>query len=627
MERTAPLWEKKIKYDLKRGRNVLVVAHANTLRGLVKTIDNIGDNEIQEVAIPTGKLLSRFAGPSCPMSPLPFHISIGRRPFRFCFTSGIPIVYKFDKELNPIPPSKEEHSISQVHMNGKFLEKPGLLKEALKREAEWSKNVPGYDSTMNRHKRPMTGLERSLYKLNAERELGAWASEFIDWDKSQAEDDGNDGNFGRPITLTEDEVWDRGMKELEEGDQFDPDAPIFHGVNQAPRVHSISKAPIAYPDVEDDHKQSLVGYHDVEDDRYDDQDDIVVEPNFFARPCVTPISQTSLQNGDAVPTRHDSVIVIIRHGKTQHNKLGLFTGWEDAPLADEGVEEAKAAGRLLKRHGFEFDVVYTSWLSRALETALYVMDEMDALWLPIIKTWRLNERMYGELTGLSKQMVKQRHGEKQFKAWRRGYDVRPPPVSSFSQHYPGNDVRYQKYLRDVRYSVRESIIRSIEGGRLTLARKLPKSESLKDCMDRTIPYFVERIAKDAIDQNKRVLISSSENAIRGLLMHLCDIPESEITGLEIPNGLPIIYDVRSKCVKLLDDGTGRDPLEVYNFGSAAQYLFRPCQNEDGTLDEECSINFGVEDLDSSNIFMSEQDQQTIDFIKQKIGSSSNVFFR
>jgi 2,3-bisphosphoglycerate-dependent phosphoglycerate mutase len=97
---------------------------------------------------------------------------------------------------------------------------------------------------------------------------------------------------------------------------------------------------------------------------------------------------------------------------------------EDAPLADEGIMEAKEAGRLLKLHGFEFDVVYTSWLSRALETAWYVMDEMDALWLPIIKTWRLNERMYGELTGLSKQMVKQRHGEKQFSAWRRGFDVR-----------------------------------------------------------------------------------------------------------------------------------------------------------------------------------------------------------
>ena len=205
----------------------------------------------------------------------------------------------------------------------------------------------------------------------------------------------------------------------------------------------------------------------------------------------------------------------------------------------------------MKLHGFEFDVVYTSWLERALETALYVMDEMDSLWLPIVKTWRLNERMYGELTGLSKQMVKQRHGEKQFKAWRRGYNVKPPAVSSFSVNYPGNDMRYQKYLRDLRYSFKESVIRSIEKGRIILQRKLPKTESLKDCMDRTIPYFVDCIAKDAVDQKKRVLISSSENAIRGLLMHLCDIPESEITGLEIPNGLPLIYDVKSKVSRIV----------------------------------------------------------------------------
>jgi 2,3-bisphosphoglycerate-dependent phosphoglycerate mutase len=167
----------------------------------------------------------------------------------------------------------------------------------------------------------------------------------------------------------------------------------------------------------------------------------------------------------------------------------------------------------------------------------------------------------------------------------------------------------------VRYSARESIIRSIEKGKPILQRKLPKTESLKDCMDRTIPYFVQRIAKDAVDQNKRVLISSSENAIRGLLMHLCNIPESEITGLEIPNGLPLIYDVKSKCVKLLDDGTGRDPLEVYNFGPAAKYLFRPCQNEDGSFDEECSINF-------SGFSLSSEDQEIVDFIKGSKTTSS-----
>jgi len=538
MERTEPLWNNKILYELKAGRNVLVVAHANTLRGLVKTIDHIGDKEIQDVAIPT----------------------------------GIPIVYNFKKlangQLKSVTPKSQEHSVSQLHMKGQFLEKPGLLKEALKLESQWFKKVPGYNGTMSRHQRPMSGLERSLYKLNAVRELGEWASDFIDMDAIE-EDDGNDGN-GSFITQ-----------------------------NKTQSIGATVPESLVVHDVETD------GILSVEDDKEDD-----AVPTFFAQPCVTPVPNSDSALGKK---RSDSVIVIIRHGKTQHNKLGLFTGWEDAPLADEGIEEAMLAGRNLKKHGFEFDVVYTSWLSRALETAWYVMDEMDCLWLPIVKTWRLNERMYGELTGLSKQMVKQRHGEKQFKAWRRGFDVRPPKVSSFSQNYPGNDPRY-RFIRDVRYSVKESAIRSIEKGKPVLVRKLPKTESLKDCMERTIPYFVERIAKDAIDQNKRVLISSSENAIRGLLMHLCDIPESEITGLEIPNGLPLIYDLQSKCVKLLDDGTGRDPLEVYSFGPAAKYLFRPCQNEDGSADEECVIQY-----DSGLITNTNEDQDALDYIKSKLG--------
>lgn len=244
---------------------------------------------------------------------------------------------------------------------------------------------------------------------------------------------------------------------------------------------------------------------------------------------------------------------------------------------------------------------------------------MDLLWLPIVKTWRLNERMYGQLTGLSKKMVKQRHGETQFKAWRRGFNTPPPQVSSFSQHYPGNDRRYVKYLNDVRYSVRESLIRSIEGGRPTLHRKLPKSESLKDCMDRTIPFFTERIVPEAIKNGQRVLISSSENAIRGLLMHLCDIPEEDIVELEIPNGLPIIYDIKSKCVKLLDTGNGKDPLEEHNFGNAAKYLFRPCLNEDGSPDEECGIRF----VGDEPVVLSEEEVETIAAIKRGSGSGES----
>lgn len=199
--------------------------------------------------------------------------------------------------------------------------------------------------------------------------------------------------------------------------------------------------------------------------------------------------------------------------------------------------------------------------------------------------------MYGALTGLSKAMVKQRHGEKQFMMWRRGYAVKPPPVSSFSPQYPGNDVRYNKYLKDVRISLSETLIRSIESRKFSLHRKLPKSESLKDCMDRTIPYFTEQIMPEAVEKGKRVLIASSENAIRGLLMHLCEIPEEKIAGLEIPNGLPLIFDMDSKCIKLLDDGSGEDPLEKYNFGASASYLFRPCKNPDGSDDEGCTLTF------------------------------------
>ena len=188
----------------------------------------------------------------------------------------------------------------------------------------------------------------------------------------------------------------------------------------------------------------------------------------------------TFSNSVKVPIRKDSVVVIIRHGKTSHNQLGLFTGWEDAPLAEEGRDEAREAGKLLKLHGFEFDVVYTSWLSRAIETAWLALDELDSLWLPIIKTWRLNERMYGRLTGLDKKMVAQRHGQDQFMKWRRGFRDRPPRVSSFSPLYPGNDERYSKDggLKDVRYSFSESMIRTWESGRLKLHRKLPKVRRL-----------------------------------------------------------------------------------------------------------------------------------------------------
>jgi len=553
MERTKPLWLDKISYEIACGKNVLVVAHANTLRGLVKIIDGIGDDEIQDIAIPT----------------------------------GIPIIYNFDRDLNPIPPTDRDpnkKTVTQVHMRGEFLEKPGLLKRAIEREVEWCANVPDYERVMSRSTNgAMTPLERSLSKLKAEREVQNYAAQFEDEAADDEEDDGTDGKLNL-VEQDEDKVWERGLEEIQDGEYFDPDRAEFE-------------------------EEEVV-----EGEGGDEEEEELIAPIYNANgPCITAMpAATTVPGLGPVPVRREALIVMIRHGKTENNKLGLFTGWDDVPLAQDGVVEAKEAGRLLKLHGFEFDAVYTSWLSRAIETAWYVMDEMDCLWLPIIKSWRLNERMYGDLTGLSKAMVKQRHGDEQFMAWRRGYAVNPPPVSSFSPQYPGNDIRYTKYLKDSRISASETLIRSIESKKFSLHRKLPKSESLKDCMDRTIPFFTEQIMPEAIDKGKRVLIASSENAIRGLLMHLCEIPEDKIAGLEIPNGLPLIFDMNSKCIKLLDDGSGEDPLERYNFGASASYLFRPCQNPDGTDDETCDFSFSDAPL------LSASDRELIESIRKPV---------
>ena len=216
-------------------------------------------------------------------------------------------------------------------------------------------------------------------------------------------------------------------------------------------------------------------------------------------------------------------------------------------------------------------------------------------------------------------MTRTIYGEKQFKKWRRGYDVKPPKVSSFSRHYPGNDQRYVENMLDVRLSFKESVIRSLERGSLSLHRKLPHSESLKvtrrpfpfaspfpfpspspstfplpdpgqDCMERTIPYFVNNIEKNAIARGKNVLIASSENAIRGLLMHLLEIPTDRIVDIEIPTGLPLVYDLRHKCLRLLEGD-----FEDYNFGAAADLLFTECALPDDRY-EELTLSPIVEDV-------------------------------
>lgn len=170
--------------------------------------------------------------------------------------------------------------------------------------------------------------------------------------------------------------------------------------------------------------------------------------------------------------------------------------------------------------------------------------------------------------------------------WRRGYRERPPPASPFSPFYPGNDERYQKYVSDVPISLRQSLIRSLGHGRLELHRKFPRAESLKDCMDRTIPYYQNTIYPQTIAKNRTVLIASSENAIRGLLMHLCDIPIANISNVEIPTGVPLIYDIAGRCVHLFDDGQLPKPRDRYDFGEAADLLFRPCDYDD---DDGCDL--------------------------------------
>lgn len=477
MGRTEPLWN-FIKRDILKGENVMVVAHANTLRGLAKIIDGIGDEEIAEISFP----------------------------------KGIPVVYKFDKQMEPIKPNDD--ALTQIHTSGQFLEKPGLLKVAMDSAKKWERSVPGTaDSEFPNVTMRMTTMENALLKLKEERLMYLYPDTESKEDDAD-EDDIDIGNNDGEVILS------RNSEGLET--------------------------------------------YDEEEERFEEMTN-----------STKPNEDVSVNFNEAGP--NDPVVVFIRHGRTPHNKLALFTGWEDPPLAIEGEEDAKWAGRLLKQHGFEFDVVYTSWLYRAIQTAWFVLEEMDQLWLPMIKSWRLNERHYGDLTGKSKKMAANIHGEAQLKKWRKGYKVRPPPVSSYSFNYPGNDKRRIKYVKDIRISFTETFCRSIEDRKLSIHRKFPKCESLFDCMNRSIPFYTERIVPEAVAKGKRVLITSHENAIRGILMHLCEIPEECMNDLHLPNGVPLVYNVKRKCISLLDDGTGEDPLEKYDFGSAAQYLFRPCE--------------------------------------------------
>jgi 2,3-bisphosphoglycerate-dependent phosphoglycerate mutase len=210
-------------------------------------------------------------------------------------------------------------------------------------------------------------------------------------------------------------------------------------------------------------------------------------------------------------------LVLLRHGQSQWNLENRFTGWWDVDLSDKGITEARAAGARLRDKGFDFDCCFTSVLTRAIRTLHLVLHEMDRLWLPVAKDWRLNERHYGGLTGLNKQEMIDKVGAEQVKIWRRSYDIPPPPL-------PDGD-RYD-VSRDRRYAGVE----------------VPRTESLKDTIARTLPYYEAEIAP-ALQSGKRVLVTAHGNSLRGIIKYLSNISDEDIVGLEIPTGQPIVYEL------------------------------------------------------------------------------------
>jgi 2,3-bisphosphoglycerate-dependent phosphoglycerate mutase len=214
-------------------------------------------------------------------------------------------------------------------------------------------------------------------------------------------------------------------------------------------------------------------------------------------------------------------LVLLRHGESVWNKENRFTGWTDVDLTEEGARQAREAGRLLAREGFVFDVAFTSVLKRAIRTLWLVLDEMDLMWLPVQLSWRLNERHYGALQGLNKAETAKEFGEEQVKLWRRSFRIPPPALDASSPHYPGRDPRYAK---------------------LTPA-ELPLTECLEDTVRRVVPYWEEAIAP-SIRAGERVIISAHGNSLRALVMYLDGVSESDILELNIPTGVPLLYELR-----------------------------------------------------------------------------------
>lgn len=212
-------------------------------------------------------------------------------------------------------------------------------------------------------------------------------------------------------------------------------------------------------------------------------------------------------------------IVLIRHGQSQYNLENRFTGWYDCPLSEQGVLEAKKAARLLKENDFMFDAAYTSLLKRAIDTLNIILSQLDQEWIPVSKTWRLNEKHYGALQGLNKRQTAEKYGEEQVRLWRRGFDVRPAPLDITDQDSPFHDRRYQNIPRQY----------------------LPLTESLKDAITRCLPYWKEEIFP-SLKRNRQIIVAAHGNSLRGIIKYLKNISDKDIASFNLPTAAPYIFE-------------------------------------------------------------------------------------
>jgi len=235
------------------------------------------------------------------------------------------------------------------------------------------------------------------------------------------------------------------------------------------------------------------------------------------------------------PKNNYRQVVLLRHGESVWNKENLFSGWTDVDLSDHGIEEVKEAGRVLKEYGFTFDVAFTSVLKRAIRTLWIVLDEMDLMWIPVYRDWRLNERHYGALQGLNKSETTNKYGEAQVKLWRRSYDVRPPSIETNDPRHPCHDPRYK----------------------LLIPEQLPSTECLKDTVARSLPCWHDSIAP-LLQNGQSVLIAGHGNSLRALVKYFDNVSDAEIADLNIPTGIPLVYELDEKL----------HPIRHYYLGDA-----------------------------------------------------------